>query len=580
MVMGLALAGLVGVRPAAAQPASGKTEPAKADAAKPAAKADAAKPATAKAEPGKPATDAGKPADGGRPAEAKTEGPPAPPATPVDAKIESTVLEEPGHYRAQLTTQAASPEQFVLLHPQYKEDNPRKSNKLAEPIDLVRTSPPLLPVVVSFPNDNNKVASFSLEERATWTLQPRQGTDSPVVFTYETKNVRVTKRFTRTPGTYELTLDVTVENLGDKPESYFLRIATYGWQDPAKQTSSMFSRRNPQTEGVCFTNDKIQKGTLEELLKKGGIGGAGESKWFAVGEHYFVMAAAPRESAADDLCQITAAPDGNIGASITRRQVPIAAHTKAEYRWTLFFGPKLLKELDAVRVDGKDPRLGRVLDYGYGGMAEIFARPMLAILKAVHAVVPSWGFAIIALTILVKAITWWPTTRSMKSMKAMASLKPEVDKLKTRFGDDKNALNLATMELYKKHNVNPLGGCLPVLVQMPIYIGLYAMLGASVELYRSTFFWIKDLTAPDPYFILPILTGGLMFLQQKTQPATGDAQQKQMMYVMSIGFTALNIFWPSGLTIYILTNTILTFVQQLWMKRNDQAPTAGKPARA
>ena len=142
------------------------------------------------------------------------------------------------------------------------------------------------------------------------------------------------------------------------------------------------------------------------------------------------------------------------------------------------------------------------------GLTEWLARPMLAVLKAVHFVVPNWGFAIILLTILLKAATWYPTQKSMKSMKAMAKLKPEMDKLKERFGDDKNALNLATMELYKKHGVNPLGGCLPMLIQMPVYIALYSMLGNSVELYRSPFVcWIHDLTAPDPFFVLPLLTG-------------------------------------------------------------------------
>jgi YidC/Oxa1 family membrane protein insertase len=146
-----------------------------------------------------------------------------------------------------------------------------------------------------------------------------------------------------------------------------------------------------------------------------------------------------------------------------------------------------------------------------------------------------------------------------------------MDKLKARFGDDKNQLNLATMELYKKHGVNPLGGCLPMLIQMPIYIALYSMLGNSVELYRSPFvLWIRDLTAADPYFVLPILTGVLMFVQQKTQPTPPDSQQKMMMYMTPVMFTAFSIFLPAGLTIYILTNTVLTFLQQLLLNRGDE----------
>src|SRR4029079_9735893 len=126
----------------------------------------------------------------------------------------------------------------------------------------------------------------------------------------------------------------------------------------------------------------------------------------------------------------------------------------------------------------------------------------------------NWGVAIILLTLLIKLITWWPTAQSMKSAAAMARLKPEMDKLKEKYGEDKARMNQEVMQLYQKHKINPLGGCLPVLIQMPIYIALYSMLGNSVELYRAGFgLWIHDLTGPDPFFVLPLLTGAIMFLQ-------------------------------------------------------------------
>jgi YidC/Oxa1 family membrane protein insertase len=255
--------------------------------------------------------------------------------------------------------------------------------------------------------------------------------------------------------------------------------------------------------------------------------------------------------------------------TVGSRTVP--AHGKTEYPMVVFMGPKILSQLDAVQVGGQTAHMGDVMEYGMWGATEWLARPMLAVLKAIHFVLPNWGVAIIILTILLKAATWFPTQKSMKSMKAMAKLKPEMDKLKARFGDDKNQLNLATMELYKKHGVNPLGGCLPILIQMPVYIALYSMLGNSVELYRSPFvFWIRDLTAADPYFVLPLLTGVLMFVQQKTQPTPPDSQQKMMMYMTPVMFTAFSIFLPAGLTIYILTNTVLTFLQQMILNRGDE----------
>ena len=247
-------------------------------------------------------------------------------------------------------------------------------------------------------------------------------------------------------------------------------------------------------------------------------------------------------------------------------------------------GPKILSQLDDVKIAGQSAHFGDVMEYRLWGLTEWLARPMLAILKALHWVLPSWGIAIIVLTILIKIATWFPTQKSMKSMKAMAKLKPEMDKLKERFGDDKNALNMATMELYKKHGVNPLGGCLPMLISLPVYFALYSMLGNSVELYRSPFLWVHDLTAPDPYYILPLLTGALMFLQQKTQPTPADSQPEDDDVRHAGDVHRLQPRVAGGLTIYILTNTVLTFLQQWLLNRGDK-PTrpkvvASKPARS
>jgi YidC/Oxa1 family membrane protein insertase len=526
-----------------------------------------------------PATES-KPAAEAKPAATETA-----PAAPIvtGPKIEQATVEQPGHYHATFTNRGAAPEHWVLLNPQYKEDKPRESNKVAQPIDLVRTLAPTLPAVISFP-----ASSFKLDEDTVWT---QQSSDNGVlVYTYESDGVRVTKRFEALPNSYQLQLTITVENSTDKPTDHYLRLTMYGWQDPTVKPGGFLSRRVSQTEGVCDVNGKLKKANLEAILKKGlnsaAVDEQGKVKWLGIAEQYFVMLAALQSGDDSRRCEVFGEANGTIKTALTTDKHTVPAHGKVEYQALLFMGPKILAQLDAVRVAGQDPGMGDVMDYGMFGLTELFARPMLAILKAVHAVIPAWGFAIIIVTILVKALTWWPTSRSMKSMKAMTKLKPEMDKLKARYGDDKNAMNLAMMELYKKHGVNPLGGCLPILIQMPVYIALYSMLGNSVELYRSSFLWIKDLTAPDPYFVLPLLTGVLMFLQQRTQPMNPDpqqaTQQKTMMYTMPVLFTVLNIFWPAGLTIYILTNTILTFVQQWWLNRGDQPskPAPAKPARA
>jgi YidC/Oxa1 family membrane protein insertase len=542
------------------------TAPATANPATAQATADAAK----KPEPAKQA-EAAKEPDAAK--SDKAEGPPAPPAPKAPA-VEST-LEQAKLYRATFTSEGAAPTHWVLLDPQYKEDNPRQSNKQAEPIDLVKTQVPNLPLEVSFPS-----SSFKLPPDAVWKVEPT--TDGSLVYTWEDDTTKVTKRFAPKPHTYEVPLTVTVENKSDKPAPHFFRIEMHGWHDPNVKQGGMFSRRVSQTEVACYVGGKVQRTHLDELLKKGGVEARGDVRWVGVGEQYFIDGVALAQSPEEKVCNLAGAADGSMSSILTVGSRTVPAHGKTEYQLVAFMGPKILSQLDAVQVGGQSARLGDVLEFRMWGLTEWLERPMLAVLKAIHFVLPNWGVAIIILTIILKAVTWFPTQKSMKSMKAMAKLKPEMDKIKARFGDDKNALNMATMELYRKEGVNPLGGCLPVLIQMPIYIALYSMLGNSVELYRSPFvWWIRDLTAADPYFVLPILTGVLMFLQQLTQPTTPDPQQKMMMYLTPVMYTAFSIFLPAGLTIYILTNTVLTFVQQWLLNRSE--PTAAattKPARA
>jgi YidC/Oxa1 family membrane protein insertase len=527
-------------------------------------------PTKAAAEPAKP--DVAKP-DAAKPEVAKP--------TPV-----KTTFEQDKRYRATFTSEEAAPESWVLLDRQYKEDNPKRSNKTAEPIDLVRTHVPYLPLKISFPS-----SAIKLPPDAVWTLQPRTD-DRTLVYTWEDDKIRVEKRFEQVPNTYEVRLKVTVENKSDKPVPHYLQVQLHSWQDPNVKQGGFLSKRVNTTSGVWRIGGKVKRATFEDLLKKGGDE-LGDVGWVALSEQYFLIAAAVPQSEAAKRCNIFAATDGTMSAIITMPQREVGPQQKTEYEAALFLGPRMLSQLDAVKVAGQSAHLGDVMDYPIWGTTEWLARPMLAVLKAIHFVLPNWGVAIIVLTILIKALTWFPTQSSMKSMKAMAKLKPEMDKLKERFGDDKNALNLAMMELYKKHGVNPLGGCLPILIQMPVYIALYSMLGNSVELYRSPFVgWIRDLTAADPYYVLPALTGVLMFVQQKTQPTPPDPQQKVMMYMMPVMFTGFSIFLASGLTLYILTNTILTFLQQMWMNRHDKParPTAvttpakpakpAKPARA
>jgi YidC/Oxa1 family membrane protein insertase len=479
---------------------------------------------------------------------------------------------EDQRYRMTASSWGAAPTEWKLLHPQYQKEGPDK--KLV-PIDLVSSMPPNLPLTISFPD-----SGFNLPYDAAWTQLSQDKNE--LVYVWDEGTIHVEKRFTFVPGTYQVKIKIVVENRGDQPVAEHLQLNMFGRQDPNVKAGGMFSAQVAQTEGACHINGKLKHGDLQTLVKER-IEEMGSVRWVGIDQKYFLAALAIHPGSEMQKCTVYGTTDGLIAASVLLPEKRLAPKEKVEIEAAAFLGPKILAQLDDIKVANADARLGDAMNYGMWGLAEFLARPMLAVLKGVHFVVPNWGIAVILLTVLLKALTWWPTMKSMKSMKEMAKLKPEMDKIKEKYGDDKNRMNQEVMELYKKRGINPLGGCLPMLIQMPIYIALYSMLGNSVELYRSGFVgWIHDLTAPDPYFVLPLLTGVLMFAQQKLSPTPPDPQQKMMMYMMPVMFTAISLFLPAGLTVYILTNTLLTMLQQWWMNRHEPKPTkvTGKPARA
>jgi YidC/Oxa1 family membrane protein insertase len=241
----------------------------------------------------------------------------------------------------------------------------------------------------------------------------------------------------------------------------------------------------------------------------------------------------------------------------------------AVWRFAVFVGPKDLKSLDLERgPNGTEVHLGEAIEFGW---LAILCRPMLWLMQIFFSVFGNWGVAIILLTVVVKLLTLYWTQKSMRSMKEMQRLKPKMDELRERFKDDKERLNQELMSLYKVHKVNPLGGCLPMLIQMPIWFALYRTLGNAVELYRSDFiFWVKDLTSPDPYYILPLALGVAMYGQQAISPQPMEGTQaKVMKYFMPGMFTVMMIALPSGLTLYIFVNTLLTMVHQWYMNKTD-----------
>ena len=219
-------------------------------------------------------------------------------------------------------------------------------------------------------------------------------------------------------------------------------------------------------------------------------------------------------------------------------------------------------------------KLDNTLDFWFVGA---LAKPMLWFLKFLYELVSEWWVAILLLTVTIRMAMLPLTQKSYVQMQKMKELKPEIDAIQKKYGNDKQRLQAEMMNVYKRHNMNPLGGCFPMLLQMPLYFALYRCLYAAVDLYQAPLFgWISDMTQPDPYYVLPALLGIFMFLQQQLMPQTGgdEMQQKIIKYVMPIMFSVFMFMLPSGLVFYIFVSTVISVGQQWWIKKQFENSTA------
>ena len=279
--------------------------------------------------------------------------------------------------------------------------------------------------------------------------------------------------------------------------------------------------------------------------------------WVAIIQHYFLAAILPSPNQAQTFFT-SAREDGKYLIGTYTEPVTIPAGSPHNFQERIFVGPKLQDTLASVA-----PGLDLAVDYG---LLTIIAQPIYWLLSEIHALVDNWGWAIIILTILIKAAFYKLSETSYKSMANMRKITPRIQALKDRYGDDKERLNQAMMEMYKKEKINPLGGCLPILIQIPVFIALYWVLLESVEMRQAPFMlWINNLSAPDPYFVLPLIMGVSMYVQQKLNPAPPDPIQAKVMMSLPFVFTVFFAFFPAGLVLYWVVNNLLSIAQQWYI---------------
>ncbi len=372
--------------------------------------------------------------------------------------------------------------------------------------------------------------------------------------------IRIVKSYELSTGEYQGSLVVRFENVGDETFNGSLWV---GLSDDATGKAGRYSN---VARPAAVVNGSLETQNDVSELVAAPARHEGQVSWIGISNRYFLTAMVPEDHQWGNLVFAARDPE-YAGAYLVTDQLELKPGQGREFKLHLYAGPKELSRLVAMGDD-----LDKAVQFGWFGF---FARILLWLLRHLHALVGNWGVAIIGLTLLVKGLFFPLTQKAFRSAKEMQRLQPQLNEVKEKFKDNKEMQTQETMRLFKEHKVNPMGGCLPTLIQLPVWIALYNVLLFSVDLYHSSFLVYRDLSAPDPYSLLPILVGILMFVQQKMTPMTGmDPTQAKMMRLMPLIFVFFIFSFPSGLAIYILVNSILTILQQWLINKNYQKSLA------
>ncbi|MBI1731886.1 MAG: membrane protein insertase YidC [Gammaproteobacteria bacterium] len=380
------------------------------------------------------------------------------------------------------------------------------------------------------------------------------GQDSLTVpFGWSSQEIQITKEFVFTRGSYEIGIRYRVNNGSTEPwvgRSY----AQIQRLDPGKAgrrlvytyTGAVVSSPEKRYEKIDF--DDMRESKLERDISNG---------WIAMLQHYFVTALLPVSTDVPYRYYTSSLSDNRFAAGMISPALEVPARGQGILEQRLYVGPKVQKLLERA-AEG----LNLTVDYGY---LWFLAKPLFICLVWLRDLTGNWGWAIILVTVLLKVLFYRLSAAGYRSMANMRRVQPRLKAIQERYKDDRARLNQAMMQIYKEEKINPFGGCLPILIQIPVFIALYWVLLESVEMRQVPWvLWIRDLSSPDPYWVLPLIMGATMFLQQKLNPAPLDPVQEKVMQIMPFAFTIFFGFFPSGLVLYWVANNILSIGQQ-WL---------------
>ncbi len=416
-------------------------------------------------------------------------------------------------------------------------------------------------------------------DRFVWQLAPG-ATGKGCKFSYRDDDVAIEKTVTAGERPFELNVETTVKNLDDAPKKHRFAIAAYAFR-MNKEVKGKLGRVSPFATDLQCARDKDVTRKEKSAFQDGWYREPLDDRFAAVTNAYFAEALVPvlGPASAKPECALLAEDvfangedaDGDDSGAVYHAELDypvttLAPNETARYSLIAYFGPKERNVL--AEAAGAGPRLGDLINLGFFSPVARLLVGALVFFHA-HAAFGNWGIAIIVLTLCLRIGLFPLSLKQIHTTIAMRKLKPDLDALNKRFPDDAQARQMATMELYRKHGVNPLGGCIPQLVQLPVWWAMWATLQTAVEMYHEKFLWIQDLSAPDKYFILPLVYGVFIVLQQRITPQQGmdPMQQKMMTYMMPGLFTVLVLFLPAALGLYMLTSSALGIAQQLVVQK-------------
>jgi YidC/Oxa1 family membrane protein insertase len=480
---------------------------------------------------------------------------------------EKIVLDFPGKVKATFSSYGGALVSWQLADEKYKKDVNTQNRG-----EMLPARPGTGAFFVDFPRSD-----LTLPANVEWT--GTKVSDTQVKYTLASKPFLIEKDFTVEPNAYavRMTVKVTLDLPAGQVVRQSLGVSAFARQDPkADLEGGQQIEARAWNSASMKPDGEVAASNVKDLLEAPTY--MADVRWSGFEHPYMMQAYSPNKLPSEKVEKWAYAigTDGVMRSDLVFPQMMLKAGDPAIQREVVaYLGPKSYKSLESAQEFAKySTGFPDTIDFGWFG---VIGKPLMWLLLKFYDFVGNWAIAIMMLTFLVKAATLYWTTKSMRSMKAMASLAPQMKALQDKYKDDRQRLQAETMALYKQHGVNPIAGCLPIFLQMPIWIALYRMLSNAGELYQEPFIggWIDDLTATDPYHILPIILVVTMFIQARMTPATGDSrQQKFLQYGMPLMFGVMSFFFPSGLTIYIFTNTVLSALHALWMNKYDKKSLA------